>query len=480
MSRLSLTTLRDVAPGVSRPGYDPAAIATGVVHFGPGAFHRAHQAAVFDRVLHDDPRWGIAAVSLRSPGTTDALAAQDGLYTLAIRDRDPAWRVIGAHRRWIGPDGGAEVSALLADPATRIVTSTVTEKGYCLAGDGTLDMAHPDIVADLNGGEPRSLIGWLVQGLAARRASGARAFLTLCCDNLSGNGGKLRAAAIAFAARRDPDLARWIADTAAFPDTMVDSITPASDPDFLTAVAARLGMDDAAAVQREAFTQWVIGPHDLADGPDLAAAGVTLTGDVRGYERAKLRILNGLHSSLAYLGLALGCQSVADAMAVPALADFVERLAREDIVPVLGHVPGLDADAYTRAVLDRFRNPAIRHLLAQIAWDGSQKLPYRLLDTVAAAARAGRPVARLAVPVAAWMAFLDRAARTGTAIVDPLAARLIAASVEGEAAIRAGRLLAMGAVFPPEIAENQEFRTAIIGGLRMMEEGRLHDLLTRS
>jgi fructuronate reductase len=230
--------------------------------------------------------------------------------------------------------------------------------------------------------------------------------MVLCCDNLSGNGGKLRAATIALAAERDPDLAKWIADTAAFPDTMVDSITPASDDALYAKVAAELGVDDRATVQREAFTQWVIGPYTLADGPDLAGAGATLTSDVGGYERAKLRILNGLHSSLAYLGLAMGLETVADTMGTAPLAAFAERLALQDIVPVLDPVAGLDHAAYTQAVLDRFRNPAIRHLLSQIAWDGSQKLPYRLLDTTAAAIRAGRPVDRLAVPVAAWMHFV--------------------------------------------------------------------------
>jgi len=477
LTSLSLQTLSTLPASVAKPGYDPSTIATGVVHFGPGAFHRAHQAAYFDTVLADDPRWGIAAVSLRSPGTVDALRAQDGLYTLAVLDREPSMRVIGAHRRWIGPGQGAQVTSLLADPAVRIVSSTVTEKGYCLAGDGTLDMNHPDIVADLTGGEPRSFIGWLVQGLAARRAAGKSPFMVLCCDNLSGNGTKLRAATIALAQARDADLAKWIADTASFPDTMVDSITPASDAALLAKVAAELGVEDRATVQREAFTQWVIGPYELRDGPDLAGAGATLTGDVGGYERAKLRILNGLHSSLAYLGLAMGLESVADAMAEPKLAAFVVRLALEDIVPVLDPVKGLDHAAYTQDVLDRFRNPAIRHLLSQIAWDGSKKLPYRLLDTVAAAMRAGRPVDRLAVPVAAWMCFIARAAADGTAITDPLADHLIAAANGATPDELVDRLLSFDAIFPPEIASHSGFRSAVSHAVHAIQRGAFADVL---
>ena len=461
MTRLSLTTLGGLPAAVTRPAHDPRAVATGVVHFGPGAFHRAHQAAYFDALLAEDPRWGIAAVSLRSPGTVEALAAQDGLYTLAILDREPSLRVIGAHRAWIGPGGGARVAALLSDPKVAMVTSTVTEKGYCLAGDGTLDMAHPDIVADLAGGEPRSFVGWLVQGLAARRAAGDPPFAVLCCDNLAGNGSKLRAATIALAHARDLDLAKWIADTAIFPDTMVDSITPASDPAFLARIARELCVEDRAAVQREAFAQWVIGARDLGDGPDLASVGAILTDDVGGYERAKLRILNGLHSTLAYLGLALGLESVADAMAQPELAAFVERLALQDIVPVLDPVAGFDPVAYTHAVLTRFRNPAIRHLLSQIAWDGSQKLPYRLLDTVAAARRAGRPTDRLAVPVAAWMAFVARRADLGEAITDPLAGPLTDAARGATAVQLVERLFAFNAIFRSELAQDAAFREEV-------------------
>jgi fructuronate reductase len=459
---LTRATLANLPAAIARPGHDIAAVRTGIVHFGPGAFHRAHQADVVDRLLDSDPRWGIAAVSLRSGGTVDALGRQDGLYTLAVIDRAESMRVIAAHSDAIGPGQGARLRSLLADPDIRLATSTVTEKGYCLGGDGALDFAHPDIAHDrVRPAEPASVIGWIVAGLADRRVAGTPPFAMLCCDNMTGNGAKLRAACVALAGEWDRNLADWIAGEVAFPDSMVDSITPASDAAFLAKVDAALGVEDRAAVQREAFTQWVLERFDLAGGPDLASAGVTLTGDVRAYERAKLRILNGAHSSLAYIGLALGHETVFEAMSDARLEAFVTRLVHRDIAASLGAVEGLDIPGYADAVLDRFRNPAIRHLLSQIAWDGSQKLPYRLLETIAEALDAGRPVDRLAVPVAAWIAFLRRKAQAGETITDPLADALAAAAADSDPV---DAVLAIRQVFPERLVQDSRFRDAVAEG----------------
>ncbi len=439
---LSRAALDRLPASIRRPGLGRHD-AIGIVHFGPGAFHRAHQAAYIDTVLDHDPRWGIAAVSMRSRGTVAALAAQDGLYTLAIRDREAADRIIDAHREILAPDAPAAVHARLADPGVALVTTTVTEKGYCLAPDGTLDLAHPDIAHDLAGAAvPRSVVGWIVAGLAARRAAGVPAFTPLPCDNVSGNGPKLHAALVAFARDRDPYLADWIADTVRVPSTMVDSITPAADPAFLADVAARLGVADAAAVQRERFAQWVIEDPGRPLGPDLAGAGAILTGDVSGYERAKLRILNGSHSTLAYAGLLRGHASVADAMADPALSGFVAQMIAQDIAPMLPPVAGLDLSAYARDVLERFRNPAIVHRLDQIAQDGSQKLPYRLGDTLAANRRAGRMPDTVVAALGCWVAFVLARAQAGTPIVDPHGAALAAAAADGDAAATVDRLIA--------------------------------------
>jgi fructuronate reductase len=431
--------------------------ATGIVHFGPGAFHRAHQADYIDRLLKEDARWGIAAVSLRSPGTVEALKRQNGLYTLAILDAQPSFRTIGVHNRFFGPGEGPGVRALLQDPSVRIVSSTVTEKGYCLAGDGILDFAHRDIVHDLeNPQRPESLIGWLALGLADRRAAGMSPFTPLCCDNMVSNGRKLGAAVEAFARQLDPSLADWIAAEVRFPNSMVDSITPATDERTRKTVREETSFDDAIPVSREAYAAWIIEDVLPKGSPDLASVGAVLTSDVGAHELAKLRILNGAHSSLAYLGLLMGHETVADAMADQALARFVERLVREDIIPRL--MPAFDLHAYADEIIERFRNPAIAHRLSQIAWDGSQKLPYRLLDTAREALDAGRPVERLAVPVAAWMLFVERQARAGADLVDPMAQQL------GEIA-RTGNLvpdlLGLGQIFPRTLAENPRFASAV-------------------
>jgi fructuronate reductase len=473
VSTLSLATLDQVPATVTRPAYDPREVTVGIVHFGPGAFHRAHQAWYIDRLLAQDPRWGIAAVSLRSPGTVMALKAQDGLYSISVLDREPATEVIGAHRAYVGPGEEAALHALLASPDVRIVTSTVTEKGYCLSGNGTLDLAHSDIVHDLAAPEhPRSLIGWLVAGLAARREAGTPAFAVLCCDNMASNGDKLRAATIAFAAERDKALADWIAAEVAFPNAMVDSITPATDEAQVARAAAALWMTDDASVQREAFVQWVLQDMALPGSPDLASVGVTLTSDVAAWEQAKLRVLNGAHSTLAYLGLLLGHETVADAMGDADLAAFAETMVREEVLPTLTGTAGLDPQAYAASVFARFRNPAIRHLLSQIAWDGSKKLPYRLLDSVGEQLAAGRSVARLATAVAAWIAFLRRRADTGESVTDPLAVQLRTAVTAGDTAEAiADQVLLQDAVFPPALATNPAFRDAVAGALGALLTG---------
>lgn len=461
MTLLSRATLADVPATVVAPR-GRAVGGVGIVHFGPGAFHRAHQAAYVDSLLDDDPRWGIAAVSMRSRGTVDALAAQDGLYTLAIRDTEPAMRVIDAHRRFLGHEDGAATRALLADPATRLVTSTVTEKGYCLAADGTLDLAHPDIVHDLARPiVPRSVVGWIVAGLEARRIAGVAPFVPMPCDNLASNGAKLHAALVAFARAGDPALADWIGGEVRVPSTMVDSITPAADDALHADVAAALGVTDRAPVQREAFVQWVIEDIGVSDGPDLASVGATVTSDVAGYEKAKLRILNGAHSTLAYAGLLRGHVSVADAMRDAELAGFVDAMIRRDIMPMLPAVPGFDLDGYRAAVLRRFTNPAIVHRLDQIAQDGSQKLPYRLGDTLLANRKAGRMPRHVVTALGCWVAFLIKRGAAGIAIVDPAAESLLAA-VAGATPRRAmAALVERGLGIPGALRDDRDAREAL-------------------
>jgi len=465
-SALTPDTLARMPAGIERPAYDARQIAIGVVHLGPGAFHRAHQAWFFDALLGDDPRWGISAVSLRSPDLRDALVGQDGLYTVATLDAVIGYRVIGALReRLVAAEDPQRVLNRLAAPTTHIVTLTITEKGYCLAGDGTLDFSHPDIVRDLADPDtPVSAIGYLVAALARRHAAGLDPFTVISCDNLADNGHRLGAAVIALAACRDEALARWIQARGAFPRTMVDSIVPATDDALRERVTAATGLIDRWPVQRERFAQWVIENRFSSATPDWASVGVTITDDVGGFESAKLRLLNGAHSTLAYLGLARGHTSVAEAMTDDPLVGFVRTMMIQDIRPSVRAPNGFDVDAYVEAVLQRFRNPAIRHELAQIAWDGSQKLPFRLLGTISDALAAGRGIARLCVPIAAWMHFVRRKALGDRRLTDPLASTLLAIgdACEDRAETDVPRFLALENVFPAALRGDRRFIDALM------------------
>src|SRR5580658_11017274 len=378
----------------------------------------------------------------------------------------------------VASEAPAAVLSRLAAAQTRLVTLTVTEKGYCLEPGGELDLAHPDVAHDLAQPDaPRSTPGWLVAGLRARRAAGGAPLSVISCDNLSGNGAKLGRAVAALArAQGDVDLADWIGDEIAFPNTMVDSITPATDDALRAKVRGLTGLDDAWPVQRERFTQWVIEDRLGAGTPDFAAAGVSLVADVRPFEQAKLRLLNGAHSTLAYCGLLMGLGTVAKAMADPALAAFVERLMRRDIEPSLPAVRGLDLDSYIAAILARFRNPAIAHQLAQIAWDGSQKLPFRLLGTISDALAAGRPIERLAAPLAAWMVFAARRAVSSEPLVDPLAAA-IGEIAKAPAERQPAEFLALDQIFPIALASDARFHDAVLAAHQAVREGRLAQLL---
>jgi fructuronate reductase len=462
---LSQSSLCKLAPDVRRPTYDPQRVGIGVVHFGPGAFHRVHQAWFLEKLLNRDPRWGISAIALRSRDVRDALAPQDGLYTLVTLDAQTSYQVIGALREiLVAPEDPQRVLERLSSPATGAVTITVTEKGYCLAADGSLDVSHPDIVRDLRiPHAPTSLIGFLVESLARRRSAGIEPPTIISCDNLVDNGSRLGRAVAQFAGCRDPGLAAWIEHEVPFPRTMVDSITPATTDALREQVAAATGVVDRWPVQRESFVQWVMEDRCRADGPDWAAAGVTLTDDVAAYDRAKLRLLNGAHSTLAYLGLLAGHETVAQAMSDAQLAGFVATLMREDIQPTLKAPRGLDLRQYSEAILARFRNPALRHALAQIAWDGSQKLPFRILGTLADALAAGRPIDRLCLAVAAWMHFIRRQAAAGGGVTDPMAARLleIGRACQNRAAADVPAFLGLDSVFVPKLAKNAVFRSAL-------------------
>ncbi len=466
LARLNSKNLSAVKPGVVLPAYDRGKTTIGVVHFGPGAFHRGHQACYFDSLLAHDPRWAICGAELLPVGFAARAVPQDHLYVVAELDAQIRFRVVGSHREYLTAVGdGDRLFDRLMMPETRLVTMTVTEKGYCLDGTGKLDHKHPGIAHDLaNPATPVSLVGWVTEALARRRAARQVPFVVMSCDNMVSNGRKLRGAVLSFAeACGKRDLVSWIENEVRFPTTMVDSITPAADDALMQKVADAVGLRDEAPVQRESFLQWVVEDVLGEDAPDLARVGISLTHDVAAYEFAKLRLLNGAHSTLAYAGLLLGYESVGAAMGDARLVGIVERMMREDIVPTLPPTPGLEFSSYIDDLLKRFRNPALTHRLYQIASDGSQKLPYRILGSMADALAAGRSVERFAVGIGAWMRFVAREAKAGREFQDPLSPKLveIGKACTGKAKDDLPRFLALKDVFTAEMAGNPRFREAV-------------------
>jgi len=306
MIRLSEQALVGYRGPAAVPTYDRAMIASGILHLGVGAFHRAHQAAYVDRLLATCPSWGIVGVSLRSPATAAALKPQNGLYTLVERGAGGAdARIVGSLLDVLHCNEDPErVLSAIADPAIRIVSLTVTEKGYCLR-DAGLDTNDPEVAADLMGRLPQTMPGVLATGLARRVAAGAGPVTVLSCDNLSGNGAAARRAVFGFAEAMGCGTG-WIEDNVRFPSTMVDRITPATTPGDREEIAALTGLRDAWPVVTEPFVQWVIEDDFAAGRPDFAAVGVRMTADVEPYEAMKVRLLNGAHSTMAYLGPFLG------------------------------------------------------------------------------------------------------------------------------------------------------------------------------
>lgn len=479
--RLSLGSLASLPPDIARPAYDLRAARVGVVHLGIGAFHRAHQAVYLDdRLAAGEGGWAVCGASLRSPETADALQPQDGLYTLNVRSGEgERLRVIGAVRRLlVAPRDPQALLAAMADPAVRIVSLTVTEKGYCHdPASGALREDHPDIVADLaTPHAPRSAPGFLVEALRRRRDAGEKPFTVLCCDNLPANGRNVASVVRRLADLREPALGRWIEDEVAFPATMVDRIVPATTDADRAGVSARLGVADAWPVMAEPFTQWVIEDCFPSGRPRLEEAGAEMVADVAPYELMKLRLLNGSHSTLAYLGYLAGCETVADTVANPAFARLIRGLMDEEVTPTLPLPPGADVAGYKASLLARFANPALKHRTWQIAMDGSQKLPQRLLGTARDRLAAGAPIPRIALGVAAWMRYVTGIDEAGRPIDvrDPLADRLagIARGAGPDAARLAPALLAVREIFGDDLPKDPRFAGPVTEALaRLVARG---------
>lgn len=472
MKRLSLKTLTGLPPSVARPGYDPRATTAGIVHLGVGAFHRAHQAVYLDDIVAKDPQWAIAGASLRRADMRDALAPQDNLYTVAIRSGEATQlRVIGSLKTiHVAPEDPEALLAEMCDPAIRIVSLTVTEKGYCHdPATGDLDPDHSDIKADLDAPtRPTSAPGLLAEALRRRRAAGIVPFTVMPCDNLPENGPTAHRIVVQYAALHDDGLAGFVERDVVFTGTMVDRIVPATSDGDIARISEALGVGDAWPVVTEPFSQWVIEDRFPTERPDFASVGVEMVSNVEPYERMKLRMLNGAHSTLAYLGYLAGYETVSGTMANPAYERLVRELMTDEVMPTLD-MPGTDLAAYRDALIARFHNPALKHRTWQIAMDGSQKLPQRLLGTIRDRLAAGAPVDRLALGVAAWMRYVTGIDESGAPIEvkDPLSKRLKALGDEAgrDPAKLAAAYLGVEAVFGRDLRVHPDFARAVTAAL---------------
>lgn len=463
MERLSPKTV--LPAHVLRPAYDRAALTPGIVHIGIGAFHRAHQAIYTDAALAMEfGPWGIVGVSLRSTAIAQDLRAQGGLYSVITRDGDEdSARVVGSEIDALAATQERErLLALLTDPAIRIVTLTVSEKAYGFdPSTGRLDPAHPAVAADLATPDtPTGAIGILVEALARRYAAQRPPFTVLCCDNLPANGRLVRRLVLDMAERRDAPLATWIAEKGRFPSSMVDRIVPAATDETRARAAVLIGAQDTLALETEAFSQWVI-EEDFVDGrPAWEAGGALFVADVEPYEKMKLRLLNGSHSLIAYLGQLHGLDHVRDVMAVPEHVARV-RAHMEAAAATLDPVPGIDLAVYRAQLVARFANPAIAHRTVQIAMDGTQKLPQRVFAPAVEALANGGDADAFAYVTALWLAYVSRMGPVN----DPRAAELARAASEGGSA----PFFALPGLFPRELVTSTDWRQRVAIHLSALE-----------
>ncbi|MCJ8521210.1 fructuronate reductase [Pseudorhizobium tarimense] len=471
MERLSAST--PLADTVVKPAFEPKTLKPGILHIGLGAFHRAHQAVYNDLALAKEPGdWGIVGVSLRSLDIVRDLRAQDHLYSVVTRSgAGESAQVVGSIVRGISAvEDRDELLALLVNPAIKIVTITVTEKAYGLdPSTGGLDRNHPAVAADLaNPSAPVGVIGYIVEGLARRHAARQEPFTVLCCDNLPTNGRIVRRLVIEMAGARDPALANWISGHGAFPSSMVDRIVPAATDESRARAAEMLGAEDALSLETEPFMQWVIEDHFISGRPAWDQAGALFVDDVEPYEKMKLRLLNGAHSMIAYLGQLKGLEYVRDVMAVPEYRDLARRhmqSARKTLDPV----PGIDLDQYIDQLIERFENPTIAHRTKQIAMDGSQKLPQRLFAGTAEALAKGEDAETAALATALWIAYAKRTPN----IDDPRREELRRAAAEpaGDDALAA--FFALPGLFPKALIDNRGWRDRVNAKLAEIEAGRI-------
>ncbi len=456
----------------------PENLKTGILHLGLGAFHRAHQAAYTqDAIAAAGGDWGIEAVSMRNPHLAEVLNAQDGRYTLIERhaDRPKPVDMTVIRSAMALPGNQSALAARMADPAIRIVTITVTEKGYGAdIGSASLNRADAGVAKDLAGStSPSSLPGLICAGLAQRRAAGNGGLTLMSCDNLPDNGHLLRAVVLEMARETDAALASWIEDTCRFPSSMVDRITPAASDETFALAEKALGKPDPAAIETEPFRQWVIEDTFAGPRPAWETAGALIVPDVAPFETMKLRLLNGAHSLLAYLGALAELPAVRDVMADEALRKAV-RGHMEAVSATLPDLPGFDAGAYADALIARFANRAIDHRCLQIAMDGSQKLAQRIFTPAKDLLATGGDIRSCALAVAAWIRFAEGRTDEGGELElnDPLAADIraaLAAAGPGSAA-KVKAIGALKGLAHQGVLYDPQFAAATAGALTLLAE----------
>lgn len=474
MNRLSQAHIKSLPADVALPVYDRANLRAGIVHLGIGAFHRAHQAFYTEAVLNKfGGDWGIIGCSLRSASVRDQLAPQDGLYTLVERSGEgEKLQLIGAVlQNLVGPENPAELVAVMAQPNIKIISMTVTEKGYCHdPATGNLNTQHPDIQHDLkNLGQPKSAIGFLVAALNARFKAGVKSFTVLSCDNLPNNGEVLEKVVVQFAKIVSKELADWICANTCFPSTMIDRIVPATTDQDRHDIEARIGLRDEGLVVAEPFSQWVIEDKFSDERPQWEKVGALLVDDVRVFEKIKLRLLNGAHSIMAYTGYLSGYDYISEVMSEPAFVSMIKLYMAREAGETLNAPAGFDIEAYKQQLRDRFSNKALKHRTWQIAMDGSQKVPQRLLESLRVQLESNGHIDILCLGVAAWIRYVSGVDEKGNAIEvsDPLAVELRALcdATKGNAAATVRAIVGIQKVFGSDLIGEEKFIATTIGWL---------------
>ena len=461
--KLSSTALAQLPPGVSKPNYARSHLKAGIVHIGVGNFHRAHQAVYLDDLFNAgfDRDWAIVGAGVREPDVAmrEKLEAQDWLTTVVEQEAGATTvRVTGAMIDFIKLfDVGAMLGAL-ARPEIRIVSLTVTEGGYYISpATQRFDPTHPDIVYDAKHPEaPKTAFGLIAAGLERRRSAGVAPFTVMSCDNIPGNGHVTENAVAGLAELSDPELAAWIRASVAFPNSMVDRITPATTDRERAILRDTYGIEDNWPVFCEEFRQWVVEDKFPAGRPTLEKTGVTFTSDVAPYELMKIRILNGGHAAIAYPAGLLDVHFVHEAMEDAQIATFLETLTRREIIPVVPPPPQVDLDAYRRKVAERFANPKIGDTISRLCLDGSNRQPKFILPTVRDRLAGGASVKGLALVSAMWCRYCYGESESGKTIPpnDPSWDRLQAAAKPARSDPRA--FLALNDIFG-ELAENPTY-----------------------